>query len=167
MENHTKAAPAPASTPAPTPASTSAPASTLTPTPTPAASGKPQTWRERLKGKARLLRRDGIALYLAMKDPRTPWTARALGFLTCAYAFSPIDLIPDFIPIIGQLDDIILVPIGIVLTLRLVPAPLLDEFRAQADRIDGKPLFRGGLLVVVLSWGIAILLLLGLVYLIH
>lgn len=127
--------------------------------------GAPPTWRERLRAQARLLRRDAIALFLAMKDPRTPWTARLLGFLTCAYAFSPIDLIPDFLPIIGQLDDLLLVPLGIVLTRRLIPDPLWAEFRAQAEGLQDKPLFPGGLAVVILTWVLAILLTAWLIHL--
>ena len=78
-------------------------------------------WRER----ARRLKRDTYALYLALKDPRVPWYARLLAGLVVAYAFSPIDLIPDFIPVLGYLDDLLIVPLGIVLTLRLIPPAVM------------------------------------------
>src|SRR5258706_2471799 len=86
-------------------------------------------WRER----ARKLRQDVVAVALAMRDPRVPWHARALGVCIVAYALSPIDLIPDFIPIIGYLDDLILVPLGIYLVIRLIPEHVIVESRTKAD----------------------------------
>ena len=76
---------------------------------------------EKLKSRARALKHEAFAVYLAAKDPRTPWYAKAVAFLTIAYAFSPIDLIPDFIPILGYLDDLFIVPAGIALAVRLIP----------------------------------------------
>lgn len=89
-----------------------------------------------------------------MRDPRTPWYARALGVLVIAYATSPIDLIPDFIPVLGYLDDLILVPAGIALTLRLVPAQVLEEARAKADAhaATGKPVNWVAAVVIVALW---------------
>jgi uncharacterized membrane protein YkvA (DUF1232 family) len=87
---------------------------------------------ERLKAWARALKRDVVALWLAARDPRTPLAAKLLAGVVAAYALSPIDLIPDFIPIIGYLDDLLLVPAGIWLVVRLIPAELLEEFRAAA-----------------------------------
>ena len=84
---------------------------------------------EQLKSRARALKNEALAVYLAAKDPRTPWYARAVAFITIAYAFSPIDLIPDFIPIVGYLDDLFIVPAGIALAVRLIPAEVLDEAR--------------------------------------
>lgn len=79
------------------------------------------------------LRRELHALYLAAKDPRVPWYAKALAAFVVAYALSPIDLIPDFIPLIGLLDDLVVVPLGIVAARRMIPAPILTELRARAD----------------------------------
>ena len=87
---------------------------------------------ERLKAWARALKRDVVALWLAARDPRTPVAAKLLAGLVAAYALSPIDLIPDFIPVLGYLDDLLLVPAGIWLAVRLIPAELIAEFRAAA-----------------------------------
>ena len=86
---------------------------------------------EKLKSRARTLKKETIAVYIAAKDPRTPWYAKAVAVCTVAYALSPIDLIPDFIPILGYLDDIILVPAGIALAIRLIPAEALDDAREK------------------------------------
>jgi uncharacterized membrane protein YkvA (DUF1232 family) len=87
---------------------------------------------ERLKAWARALKRDVVALWLAARDRRTPLAAKLVAGLVAAYALSPIDLIPDFIPVLGYLDDLLLVPAGIWLAVRLIPAGLLEEFRAAA-----------------------------------
>lgn len=87
----------------------------------------------RLKTWARLLKSDVLTLWFAYRHPRTPRIAKILAVLVVAYAFSPIDLIPDFIPVLGLLDDVILLPVGIWLTLKLLPAPLRDECRLQAQ----------------------------------
>lgn len=87
---------------------------------------------KRLKAWARAIKRDVGALWLAARDPRTPLAAKLLAGLVAAYALSPIDLIPDFIPILGYLDDLLLVPVGIWLAVHLIPAQLLEEFRAAA-----------------------------------
>ena len=86
---------------------------------------------EQIKTRARALKHEAFAVYLAARDPRTPWYARAVAFLTIAYAFSPIDLIPDFIPILGYLDDLFIVPAGIALAVRLIPPEVLEEARAK------------------------------------
>jgi len=75
-------------------------------------------------------------LALAARDPRTPWYAKALAVAIVAYVLSPIDLIPDFIPVIGWLDDLVLVPLGLLLVIRLIPKPLLQEFRLKATAKD-------------------------------
>jgi uncharacterized membrane protein YkvA (DUF1232 family) len=87
---------------------------------------------ERLKHKARLLKTEVYAIYLAYKDPRVPFYARILAIIVVGYVLSPIDLIPDFIPILGYLDDLILVPLGIVLVLKMIPKEVMDEYREKA-----------------------------------
>ncbi len=86
-----------------------------------------------LRSRARKLKSEIFALYLALRDPRTPWYAKAFGALVVAYAFSPLDLIPDFVPVLGYLDDVILLPLGIWLTIRMIPPAVLDESRARAE----------------------------------
>jgi uncharacterized membrane protein YkvA (DUF1232 family) len=95
----------------------------------------------RWKGQARTLKQEGHALYLAYRDPRTPWYARVVAALALGYLFSPIDLIPDFIPVIGYLDDLLLIPLFILVARRLMPAEVLAEHReaARARAISGKP----------------------------
>jgi len=92
-----------------------------------------------LKTWARNLQRDVVALWIAARDPRVPWYAKALAGAVAAYAFSPIDLIPDFIPVLGYLDDLFIVPAGIWLVIRLIPDALMAEFRAEADRRTDRP----------------------------
>lgn len=87
------------------------------------------------KRQARRLKRETYVLYLAMRDPRVPWYARALAVGVVAYAFSPIDLIPDFIPVLGYLDDLILVPLGVALVRKLIPQLVLAECRERADAV--------------------------------
>jgi membrane protein DedA with SNARE-associated domain/uncharacterized membrane protein YkvA (DUF1232 family) len=110
----------------------------------------------RVRGWASHLRRDVHAVYLASRDPRVPWPAKALALLIAAYAVSPIDLIPDFIPVLGHLDDVILVPLGVWLFLRLIPSDLLEEHRRQAkasaDRLTD---WRVGAVFIAI-WGIAL-----------
>ena len=105
-----------------------------------------------LRARARALRRDALALTLAVRDPRTPWAARALGVLVLGYAFSPIDLIPDVIPVFGLLDDLVLVPLGIAVVVRLVPPAVMADARARAASEAGRPAGRAGAAVVVLIW---------------
>jgi uncharacterized membrane protein YkvA (DUF1232 family) len=93
-----------------------------------------QAW----KSHAKAARRDIRALYLARNDPRIPWYAKLLALLIVAYAISPIDLIPDFIPVIGYLDDMVLVPAGVILLLMLLPAGLMDEYRIKAQDSEFK-----------------------------
>lgn len=115
---------------------------------------------ERLRTWARALKRDVIAVWIAARSARTPWIARLLAVGVAAYALSPIDLIPDFIPVIGYLDDLILVPMGIALIVRLIPPPLMAEFRAQALLRSGRPNSPVAAVLVVLVW-MGILALLG------
>ena len=107
----------------------------------------------RLKDWARAIRRDVHALWLAARDRRTPWAPRLLALLIAAYALSPIDLIPDFIPVLGLLDEAILLPLGILLAIRLIPAPLLAEFRATAAAAaEARPGSWAGAAFVMLVW---------------
>jgi uncharacterized membrane protein YkvA (DUF1232 family) len=92
-----------------------------------------------LKIWARALKRDVHAIYLAARDPRVPWYAKVLAFAVAGYALSPIDLIPDFIPILGYLDDLILVPLGIWLVVSLIPEQAMVEYRAKASEVMQRP----------------------------
>ena len=100
------------------------------------------------------LRASTLALYYAYRDPRVPWGARACAALVVAYALSPIDLIPDFIPVLGYLDDLVLVPLGVRLALRMIPPAVMAEARARAAATlaEGSPTLRAGALIVVLLW---------------
>jgi len=115
--------------------------------------------RPTLRQRARLLKRDVLAIYLAARDPRTPWYARLLAVLIAGYALSPIDLIPDFIPVLGYLDDVILLPAGILLVRRMIPEALLAEHRAEAERIAERPTSRTAALVIAFVWVVAVVLL--------
>ena len=106
----------------------------------------------RLKAWARDLKRDVVALWIAARDPRTPLLAKLLAASVAAYALSPIDLIPDFIPVLGYLDDFLIVPLGILLTIRLVPPALMTEFRIAAEARAGRPVSRAAAAVVVALW---------------
>ena len=107
-----------------------------------------------LKQRVRHLKAETFALYLAARDPRTPSYAKLLVTGIVAYAFSPIDLIPDFVPILGYLDDLILIPAGIALAIRLVPDSVLTDCRAQAQEIfkSEKPVSRIAGVVIVVIW---------------
>ena len=105
-----------------------------------------------LKEKTRALKRETTALWFALRDPRTPWLARAVGALVVAYALSPIDLIPDFIPVLGLLDDLILLPLGIALCIRLIPADVLADARRKAADAERRPTNRAAAVAIVLVW---------------
>jgi len=113
-------------------------------------------YSKNLKAWAKRVKRDGVTLWFAGKHPRTPWVAKALGVLVVGYALSPIDLIPDFIPVLGYLDDVLLLPGLIWLTIRLLPPDVLAECRSQADawiKARGtKPSSKLGAVIVVLLW---------------
>ncbi len=121
------------------------------------------------QGWARTLKREVYALYLAYKDPRVPWYARVFAGCVVAYAFSPIDLIPDFIPVIGYLDDLIVVPLGIALAVRMIPATVLTECREESHRAMAadKPVNWVAASIIVAVWlllaGLGVLLVLRLV----
>jgi len=108
---------------------------------------------------ARRLRIEAHAAFLAARDPRCPWYARAIGLAVTAYALSPVDLIPDFIPVLGLLDDALLIPLGLRLFVKLLPPGLIEEHRAAASAAAARPVSRGGLALVILAWiGAALLL---------
>jgi uncharacterized membrane protein YkvA (DUF1232 family) len=107
---------------------------------------------ERLKPWARRVKRDAVAVWIAARDPRVPWYAKVVAATTAAYALSPIDLIPDFIPVIGYLDDLVIVPLGIAVTVRLIPEGLMQEFRAEAARREARPVSVVGALFIVALW---------------
>ena len=106
----------------------------------------------RIKAWARDLKRDSHAVYLASRDPRTPWYAKALAVAVAAYALSPIDLIPDFIPVIGYLDDLVIVPLGIRLAVQMIPDEVMAECRARANKAGQRPVSRTGMVAIVLIW---------------
>lgn len=106
----------------------------------------------RTKRWARGIKRDVLTLWLAARDPRVRWPVKVFCAVIAAYAFSPIDLIPDFIPVVGYLDDIILLPLAIMLAVRLLPADLLRELRAEAARIAERPVSRVAAFMVVIAW---------------
>lgn len=107
-------------------------------------------WRRR----AGQIKAETYALYLAYRDPRVPWYAKAFAACVVAYAFSPIDLIPDFIPILGYLDDLILVPLGIALALKMIPRPVMEECRQRARELmqQGKPANWAAAAVIIAIW---------------
>ena len=113
---------------------------------------------DRLKDWARTIKRDVHALYLASRDPRVPWYAKALAVWVAAYALSPIDLIPDFIPVLGYLDDIVILPLGILLVRRMIPPEIMAEHRALAATTRERPVSRMAAAVIVLIWALSIVL---------
>jgi uncharacterized membrane protein YkvA (DUF1232 family) len=105
-------------------------------------------WRQR----ARRLKRETYALYLAYRDPRTPWPAKVVAACVVAYAFSPLDLIPDFVPVLGLLDDLVLLPLGIALALRLIPAEVMAASRERAEEAAERPTSWAAAAVIVAAW---------------
>jgi uncharacterized membrane protein YkvA (DUF1232 family) len=111
---------------------------------------------EKLRSWARRIKRDGVTLWFAGKHPMTPWYAKALGAFVVAYALSPIDLIPDFIPVLGYVDDVLLLPVLVWLAVKLLPAQVVQDCRRQADawmQTQGqKPTSRAGVVFVLAMW---------------
>ena len=107
---------------------------------------------DRLREWARALKRDVYAIYLAAHDPRVPWYAKVLALAVAGYALSPIDLIPDFIPVLGYLDDIIIVPLGIWAVVSLIPAPVMAEYRSNAMEAGDPPIGWTAAVVIVMLW---------------
>ncbi len=126
---------------------------------------KRTAWLVNWKARAEALEAQVYALYLAYRDPRTPWYAKAIALGVVAHTLSPIDLIPDFIPILGYLDDLIIVPLGVLLVIRLVPREVMAECQARASALQsaGVPQFRWMGAVVVGLWLAALVLVVGLV----
>lgn len=113
---------------------------------------------DRARQWARPIKRDVHALYLAARDPRTPWYAKAVAIAVAGYALSPIDLIPDFIPVIGYLDDLIIVPLGILLAVRLIPVDIMAEHRATAATAAEKPTSRIAAALIIGVWIVALVI---------
>jgi uncharacterized membrane protein YkvA (DUF1232 family) len=109
-------------------------------------------WLAAIRERARRLKAETHALYLAARHPDTPWQARLVVAVLVAYAISPIDLIPDFIPVLGYLDDLVLIPLGIALAIRMIPPAVLAECRARAAVADARPCSRVAAAVIVLIW---------------
>ena len=122
------------------------------------------SWISTLRLWAKTVERDVIAVWLAARDPRTPWYAKLVAGGVAAFALSPIDLIPDFVPVLGYLDDVIIVPLGIVLVLKLIPSDLMTEFRAEAAQIEERPKSYAGAAIVITLWIGAALLILWLLW---
>ena len=101
---------------------------------------------------AKELKRQTLIVYFAARDPRTPWLVRLLALAVAAYALSPIDLIPDFIPVLGYLDDLIVVPLGVLLVLRLVPLEVKHSAQQQASAVAERPVSRAMAVVIVAIW---------------
>jgi uncharacterized membrane protein YkvA (DUF1232 family) len=106
----------------------------------------------RLESWARRLKVEVYALYLAFKDPRVPWYARVFAAIVVGYAFSPIDLIPDPVPVLGYLDDLILIPLGVALAIKMIPPAVLAECREKARDAKDRPVNRVAAVVVVIVW---------------
>ena len=106
----------------------------------------------RWKQQVRHLKTETLALYLASRDPRTPWYARGVVVLVVAYALSPIDLIPDFVPVLGYLDDLVLLPLGIALALALIPPEVMADCRVRAGEMQEKPTSRAAMVVIMAIW---------------
>ena len=115
----------------------------------------------RLRTRARALKVDTVALYFACRDPRTPWHAKLVTAAVVAYALSPLDLIPDFIPVLGYMDDLLILPLGLSLALRLVPSPVMADCRARAAATTERPSSRAAAAVIVLAWIAAAALVIG------
>ena len=113
---------------------------------------------ERVKQWARRLKRDAVALWIAARDPRTPLIAKMVAAAVAAYALSPIDLIPDFIPVLGYLDDLLIVPLGIALVLRWIPGDVKADAQSRAALAASRPTSRGMATVIVAIWAAAIAL---------
>ena len=109
-------------------------------------------WRARVAG----LKRDVLTVYFAARDPRLPWPVRALALAIAAYALSPIDLIPDVIPVLGLLDDLVLLPLGIALVVRLTPPAVLEAARARAATANVRPSSVAAVVVIVALWAVAL-----------
>jgi len=113
---------------------------------------EPHRWRQTWTARLRALKRESLVVYYAARDPRLPWHVRLLALAIAAYALSPIDLIPDFIPVLGYLDDLILVPLGVALVVKLTPGDVLADARERAAHAAGRPVSHAAAAVIVLAW---------------
>lgn len=107
---------------------------------------------DQAKAWARRIKRDVVTVYFAARDPRAPFFARLLAMLVAAYALSPIDLIPDFVPVLGYLDDLLIVPLGLLWVIRLMPHEVLHDARGRADAVLAKPRSLWGAVLIVAIW---------------
>lgn len=119
---------------------------------------------DKLKVWAGTIKRDVHAIYLAARDPRVPWYAKALALCVAGYALSPVDLIPDFVPILGYLDDAVLVPLGIVAVVNLIPPNIMAEHRAAASFASERPVSLTAALVIASIWSTSAALAIWLVF---
>ncbi len=113
---------------------------------------------EKLRARAKQIKSETLALYLAYKDPRTPIHAKIFAACVVAYALSPIDLIPDFIPVLGYLDDVIIVPLGIVLAIKMIPREVMEESQIRARESHDRPIHKGAAAVIVMIWILSVTL---------
>ncbi len=120
---------------------------------------------ERLKQKSRHLKIEIYALYLAYRDPRVPWYAKAFVALVVGYALSPIDLIPDFIPVLGYLDDLVLIPLGVAVALKMIPEKVMEDCRIRSKEVMSKkkPINRVAAVVIICIWLMLIVMTIALV----
>jgi len=117
-----------------------------------------KAWLETAKSRARDIKLDIVALWFAARDPRVPWSAKLVAGMVAAYALSPIDLIPDFIPVIGYLDDVILVPLGVLAVVRMIPPEVMAEHRKTAALAADRPVSRYAAVIIVCIWTASIVL---------
>jgi uncharacterized membrane protein YkvA (DUF1232 family) len=119
----------------------------------------------KLKQHASALKGEVHAVYIAARDPRVPWYAKVFMGLVLAYAFSPIDLIPDFIPVLGYLDDLVIIPLGIALCVKMIPAEVMSDARKQVEELsrEGKPVSRFGAVLIILIWLTLLAVVIGLI----
>jgi uncharacterized membrane protein YkvA (DUF1232 family) len=119
------------------------------------------SWKERV----RALKKETFTIYLACRHPRVPWYAKCLALIVVGYALSPIDLIPDFIPVLGYVDDLILVPLGFMLVIRLIPADVLAECRRQSEEAVGQATRAGKIAaaIIIVIWVLTVTLIAWLV----
>jgi uncharacterized membrane protein YkvA (DUF1232 family) len=118
-----------------------------------------ESFIDRWKARAKQLKLEVYALYIAYKDERTPWYAKVFAALVVGYAFSPIDLIPDPIPIVGYLDDLVLIPLGTYLAVKMIPLQVMADSRQKASEViaQGKPVNKLAAAIIVIIWiGLAV-----------
>src|SRR5215203_2968776 len=107
---------------------------------------------DKMKAWARAMQREIVAVWIAGRDPRVPWYAKGVALAVAAYALSPIDLVPDFIPLLGQLDELIVLPLGIMVAVKLIPPEIMAEHRAAAIVAEGQPQSRIAAAIIVTLW---------------